>query len=197
MSSLKILCRNKLTIHPRRIIVVRPKMKSFANKRSLCRPRRTSYDTPVSSYTDASIVKRQIGLGIFFERDRQSFAARAICPVIDINYAEILAIQTALHLSPLDDPLEIFTDSITGLCYIQNGITGLWTNQKYNNIIRSVIELIDSRKSITIFTKIKGHSGNYGNEIADKLARHGTSLARGDKGVDENLIKGVYIKRIY
>lgn len=96
------------------------------------------------------------------------------------NRMEILA--AIKSLKALNSPCEvtIFTDSQ----YLVKGMTQWiqgWKNKNWHNVknveLWQELETEAKRHSIT-WTWVKGHSGNYGNEEADKLANYAISIMK-------------------
>ena len=93
------------------------------------------------------------------------------------NRMELTAVIRALEIYNKSEKIEIFTDSK----YVMQGITEWIKNWKINNWKTSQKKevknkdlwiLLDeaAQKHEIAWTWVKGHSGNYGNEQADKLA---------------------------
>ena len=99
------------------------------------------------------------------------------------NEQELLAVLKALtYLTRADQPkakIEILTDS----SYVLNGITQWmpnWVKKDWRTASGSPVKNVSLWQAISrldlsnvIFTKVKGHSVDYGNTIADKLANQG------------------------
>ncbi|CZR53792.1 related to ribonuclease H1 [Phialocephala subalpina] len=106
------------------------------------------------------------------------------------NRAELTGILRALELAPKDRDLEIITDSN----YSINCVTiwyDSWERKQWKtsagkavenqDLIKSIKALIRERDGldlVTIFTWIKGHDNDPGNEAADRLAVAGAHLGR-------------------
>lgn len=93
------------------------------------------------------------------------------------NRMELTAVIRALEIYNKSEKIEIFTDSK----YVMQGITEWIKNWKINNWKTSQKKevknkdlwiLLDeaAQKHEIAWNWVKGHSGNYGNEQADKLA---------------------------
>lgn len=103
------------------------------------------------------------------------------------NEQELLAVLKSLtYLTRADQPkakIEILTDS----SYVLNGITQWmpnWINKGWRTASGSPVKNVSLWQAISrldlsnvIFTKVKGHSGDVGNEEADRLANCGARKA--------------------
>ena len=93
------------------------------------------------------------------------------------NRMELTAVIKALEFYEKPGEIEIFTDSkyvMQGITeWIKNWKNNQWkTSQKKDVKNKDVWLLLDlaSEKHNIEWNWVKGHAGNYGNEIADKLA---------------------------
>lgn len=96
--------------------------------------------------------------------------------------AELLAIHYAIERAPDTCTLQILSDSIYSInCITKWSIAwerAGWNVDKANlDLIRPIVEAIDNRNHSVEFTHVKGHSGEVGNEEADRLANLGANLA--------------------
>ncbi len=103
------------------------------------------------------------------------------------NEQELLAVLKALtYLTRADQPIkriEILTDS----SYVLNGVTKWlpnWIKKDWRTASGSPVKNVPLWQAISrlnlsnvIFTKVKGHSGDVGNEEADRLANCGARKA--------------------
>ncbi|KAK0702426.1 ribonuclease H-like domain-containing protein [Apiosordaria backusii] len=129
------------------------------------------------------------GIGVWFgDNDPRNISERLAGPVQTSQRAELTAIVRALQALDVDSPIEIRTDSqyaidcVTKWCdvWIKNG----WKTTEHMPVknadlikaIRALIDQRDEKGTITIFTKVDGHSGDYGNDEADRLAILGAQL---------------------
>ena len=99
--------------------------------------------------------------------------------------AELTAILMALCTVPSNLTCSIYTDSQAAIDGINKLFTlgDLWKwNKTSNNSIKAVIGLLWNIKNISLsFIKVKGHSNDEYNDIADSLAKNGAS--EGSEGV--------------
>lgn len=121
-------------------------------------------------YTDASIKKNIMGIGIWSEyyNISKSFQLKGLS---DINRGELGAIFIAM-LYQKNKEIIILTDSQTSLDLIKGKIT---CKEKYDIINDSILFLLNNWEKNNIkFLKVKAHSKNIGNDNADNLAAIGT-----------------------
>lgn len=96
------------------------------------------------------------------------------------NRMELLAVIRALEVLTRPCRIHIHTDST----YVQKGISEwihLWKKQKWRTSNKKVVKNNDLWKQLDRLTQqhqiewfwVRGHSGHYGNEQADKLANQG------------------------
>ncbi|KAK0669266.1 putative ribonuclease [Cercophora samala] len=129
------------------------------------------------------------GIGVYFgPGDPRNISRRLPGPLQTNQRAELMAIQLALEWFPPTTSVEIRTDSqysidcVTKwyLGWVKNG----WKSAKEgpvknDDIIKPIRALIDKRDAAgarTKFTKVAGHSGDKGNDEADRLAVEGAKL---------------------
>lgn len=120
-------------------------------------------------YTDASIIKKRAGMGIYseFHNIERSYALAGL--ERDINRAELGAIFMALNMIGGIGDVCVYSDSITSLKLID----GRLKLDKYRILQDCVHQMITNWNGQIEFCKVKAHSGNKGNDIADHLARCG------------------------
>ncbi len=119
-------------------------------------------------YTDgaASGNPGPAGIGIFFNYKKHEKEISKYIGVATNNIAELEAIRTSLiQLKNKDIPVRIFTDS----SYAHGVLTLGWKAKKNIALVESTKKIILQFKDIKLI-KVKGHSGNKGNEKADLLA---------------------------
>lgn len=119
-------------------------------------------------YTDASIMNKIAGIGIWSDRYELN-NSWSLKGHLDINRAELGAILIALLKLNYEGNVHILSDSLTALKLI-NGSIQL---DKFSLIANCVQYMRDNWSGSINFKKVKGHSGNIGNENADRLAHNG------------------------
>ncbi|AGE56416.1 RNase H [Paramecium bursaria Chlorella virus NE-JV-1] len=120
----------------------------------------------IRAYTDASIRQSKGGIGV--HGIANGFSAR-VAERRDINRIELAAIFCGLYLADTESDLYMFSDSQTAL----HSITS-FKRTKYDKLARFVIEFAEERVGSVFVAKVKAHSGNEGNDAADRLAKLGT-----------------------
>lgn len=124
------------------------------------------------------------GIGIYFgDDDARNVSLPYESEKITNQRTELYAALYCLQNCVADDEnVNIITDStyLIGVAtkwkyiWMKNG----WKNSKGDpvdnqDIVKPLIDLIARREGDTAFTKVKGHSGDHGNEMADNLANEG------------------------
>jgi ribonuclease HI len=129
-------------------------------------------------FTDTSIRKHQLGIGVFEEQKRKGIAGRVILPSHvqpTSDLGELIAVLYAIETTDTHAPLVIVTDSKNALNHIFKKCTPKMPIQR--EAVKYLREFTRRhRKDYTWFVNVKGHSGVYGNEQADMLARKGALL---------------------
>lgn len=101
------------------------------------------------------------------------------------NRMEMMAAIKALELLKRECIIEIYTDSV----YLKDGITKWifdWQKDNWQNAVRKKIKNLDLWQNLYSLVQkhqvhwhwVKGHSGNIGNELADRLANRGCEQAK-------------------
>ncbi|KAI0358274.1 ribonuclease H-like protein [Trametes cingulata] len=94
-----------------------------------------------------------------------------------IRQAELYAADLVIARAPPFAPVHIVSDSK----YVIDGLTVFcpkWEDQGWIGVANA--SRLRARSAITTFEWVKGHSGNVGNEAADRLARDGARLPHTD-----------------
>jgi ribonuclease HI len=128
---------------------------------------RTIADDHHSVYTDASIMRNDIGVGLWNEKHTSHICWR-LQGLADINRAELAALFIAMLMHKNEKNLTLLTDSMTSIKLIRQEITC----EKYSLLVDCILQLAKSWDGNVKFVKVKGHSGIIGNENADFLARY-------------------------
>jgi ribonuclease HI len=108
--------------------------------------------------------------------------------VNESTHAELMAVLLALHLAATDrdgetwnQPIHILTDSVPALHHIRRGLAkNITPNIKYRAVITAIVASILARPQPTVCRHVKGHAGNHGNELADRLALIGRNIPAHD-----------------
>ncbi|KAJ4448236.1 hypothetical protein ANN_10250 [Periplaneta americana] len=134
-------------------------------------------------YTDGSKSERGVGAGvaIFHSNELIQQLRFRLDNKCSNNQAEQLAIMKALDNikrlrtigeRPLDERrIAIYTDSKITLDSLRNG-------SNHNNLIEDIrtnLRLVENDRWLVDFGWVKAHVGNYGNELADRLAKQAGS----------------------
>lgn len=144
-------------------------------------------------YTDGSSrangrIGARAGLGVFFGHgDPRNLSERLQGEPQTNQRAELMAIQRALEVVPLERDVQILTDSRYSIdCVTQwaerwekNGWKTTTGDVKHKDIIAAVTERIRLRAKTggkTYFKWVKGHASDAGNVAADLLAVKGAAM---------------------
>lgn len=121
-------------------------------------------------YTDASIVKNKMAVGIWCNHGELKLEKSfRLTGLLDINRGELAAILLGLMMIPNTYDVIVKTDSITSIQLIKKKI---WC-EKYNDLVDAIRILLENWQGSVQIVKVKGHSGDVGNDNADYLARYG------------------------
>ncbi|RHZ70433.1 hypothetical protein Glove_271g116 [Diversispora epigaea] len=112
--------------------------------------------------------------------------------------AELMAIFTALIVMPKRSKVIIYTDSA---CAIQNikiitkqiNTRKIWTENNNPVILQMINDIVQERRLKIICHKVKAHSGDKYNEIADSLAKIPGFI----EGITNNIFEGTTISLNY
>ena len=106
------------------------------------------------------------GIGIFLKYGVHQKEISHYIGIATNNIAELEAIRTGLSLIRNPDlPVRVYTDSNYALGLLTRG----WKPKKNQVLITSIQALMKTFKELKL-VKVKGHAGDEGNEIADRLA---------------------------
>lgn len=145
---------------------------------------------PLVVYTDGACPnngsgKARAGYGVYYgEGDPRNVSARLTGKQTN-NRAEMTAILTVLARVDPGQDLEIRTDSMLCINTITKWMKG-WKKRGWRkgdgkdpknlDLVKKVYEVMGARRGRTVFTHVKGHSGDPGNEAADRLAVAGAAM---------------------
>ena len=94
--------------------------------------------------------------------------------------AELVAILIAILVTPGEKEVEIRTDSKAAILAIKKGLATdkarKWLKIKNNGLIASIAEIVKTKQLLLHLTKVKGHSGDFYNDLADLRAKEGATL---------------------
>jgi ribonuclease HI len=139
-------------------------------------------------YTDGSYSEGKAGSGIYFS-DKNPKNQKIRTPGTQTNNAaEIYAAITAILLIPENTPVELRTDS----ALLVNVLTKRNRSHRRSNLasmIAHLLNIVKKKPAQVTVTKVKAHSGEHGNEMADKLAKIGRKKAENPTKIPGNFIK--------
>ncbi|KAG6807317.1 hypothetical protein H0H92_008017 [Tricholoma furcatifolium] len=155
-------------------------------------PTEEEADPETQIYTDGSCKDNGslgaiAGAGVWYGNDDARNVSARLPKNIENsnNSAEAIAILLAIRNTRSEATLRILTDSKVTM----DGLTRLlhkhenegWLGAANKNIIKTIVDSLRTRKGLTIFEKVKGHSNIEGNEGADKLAKKGSDKDLADE----------------
>jgi ribonuclease HI len=145
-------------------------------------------------YTDGSSLANgkagaRAGVGVYFgDKDARNVSERLVGEPQTNQRAELMAMLRALQVSPVDQTVQIISDSQYSInCVTQWAIgwkqkgwkTAAGDDVKNQDIIRAVLDKMDERTkagAFTYFHWVKGHASDRGNIAADLLAVRGANM---------------------
>lgn len=145
-------------------------------------------------YTDGSSLANgkegsRAGLGVFFgDGDPRNISERLHGEPQTNQRAELMAMLRALQTVPLEQKVQIYSDSQYSInCVTQWALgwkkkgwrTATGEEVKNQDIIRSVLDKMEERAKAggdTLYHWVKGHAADRGNTAADRLAVRGAKL---------------------
>jgi len=130
----------------------------------------------ITVYTDGSCFKNKKGgnASVFLQNNVILFCLIEKCEDTTNNREELKAvINTLEYLSDYEEKILVCSDSK----YVIKGITEWiysWEKKNYKNIKNSDLwkRLLTLKKSNCSFKKVKAHSGDRFNDLADRLAKY-------------------------
>ncbi|KIE04016.1 RNase H domain protein, partial [Metarhizium majus ARSEF 297] len=146
-------------------------------------------------YTDGSSLANgkagsRAGVGVYFgDGDPRNVSERLVGDPQTNQRAELMAMLRALEIAPLEQTVQIISDSQYSIkCVTQWAIgwkqkgwkTATGEDVKNQDIIRAVLDKMDERTKTganTYFHWVKGHASDRGNVAADRLAVRGAKMA--------------------
>ena len=143
------------------------------------------YQQSIDIYTDGSLNASKVTAD-----DAVIMGSGWYIPTLDISYgcastdwpsstkAELVAIWTAVLAVPANfSHINIYTDSQAAIDGITNGLKSTWSIRQYSKIpnatiIEQIIKTMEIKGQDIKLIKVKGHSGNVFNDIADDIAKN-------------------------
>ena len=181
------LIKSALADNTARTILIDRLLEITAVSLSIARP------SSIDIYTDGSL-----SLSKFTADDAAIMGSGWYIPDFDIQYgcattswpsstkAELIAIWTAVLAIPsVYGKINIFTDSQAAIDGITNSTKDTWTIRQYLKtpnamIIEQIIKTVSTKGQSIQLTKVKGHSGNVFNDVADEIANRAVITAHQD-----------------
>uniref|UniRef100_A0A0N5C5F5 ribonuclease H n=1 Tax=Strongyloides papillosus TaxID=174720 RepID=A0A0N5C5F5_STREA len=154
------------------------------------------FNDTIVGYTDASYIQgKPAGIGIFFGINHPLNTSLLLEDVYNSCEAEIKAVQIALRSLAVskhyrDQHIIIRTDFKGIIDAMEHGNDGRF-GREYE-LVRSIAKYFP--KGVT-FEWIKGHNGDFGNEMADYLAKTATNARSRSRPSSENSTISPYINR--
>ncbi|KAF5373348.1 hypothetical protein D9615_007464 [Tricholomella constricta] len=145
-------------------------------------------------WTDGSCIANgdsnaKAGCGLWYGADDDRNQAIKLPPDIEQsnNSGEAAAILVAAQNAPLSATLHIFSDSKFVIDGLTKNLTSWedrgWIGVSNAKILKAIVARLRKRKGKTLLTKVKGHSGDEGNDGADALANMGALKDAADENV--------------
>ncbi|KAF9455391.1 ribonuclease H-like domain-containing protein, partial [Collybia nuda] len=145
----------------------------------------------IEVFTDGSCIDNgskdaQAGCGLWYGQNDPRNQAIKLPPSVEQsnNSGEAVAVLVAAQTAPKNAELHIYSDST----FVIDGLTENlkdcenqgWIGRSNKEILKATAAHLRQRKGRTIFHKVKGHSGNEGNDGADALAGVGAQKEEPD-----------------
>ncbi|KAH7910890.1 ribonuclease H-like protein [Hygrophoropsis aurantiaca] len=174
-----------------RILTDKTRVPSKTARRTKPRQPATIPPQTTTVYTDGSCLHNgtqsaQCGAGVWFgPHDQRNTALRIPGDAQSNQIGEISAIIIALQLTGQHEQLRIVTDSryaLDGLnIHLARWEADGWVDTKNKPFFERAAYLLRKRAARTSFQWVKGHTGNDGNEGADRLADEGARKTTPDE----------------
>ncbi|CAG8853840.1 30791_t:CDS:2, partial [Gigaspora margarita] len=123
------------------------------------------------NYDEANILKNALAsIGVFFDDDDPRNLSEQLPGIYQTNNrAELYMAICALEKVNNEQDLIVFTDStyVINCCNVRN-------SKKNFDLVNRLNDLLKERKGKSIFKHVRGHSGIYENEQADRLVYLGS-----------------------
>ncbi len=136
-----------------------------------------------TAYTDGSCLNNgdldaKAGSGVWFgQDDERNRSVRLPGPSQSNQAAEVFAVLKAVEATPPFAPLHIISDSRYAIDGLTEHLTKWqdkgWINVANASYFKKTAYALRTRSAPTTFEWVKGHSGEEGNEEADRLAGEG------------------------
>jgi len=141
-------------------------------------------------YTDGSCidngkVNAKGGVGVWFGADDKRNLSEKLTGKQTNQRAELMGPILALQILEKYQDVEIRTDSMYTINCVTNWskrwVKNNWKTQngkdvENQDLIKTLLGLMKNRSGITNYKHVRGHSGHYGNDKADLLAKAATSI---------------------
>lgn len=135
----------------------------------ICKPN-TSYSRGEIVYTDGSMKKDYLGLGVWYEDNDPRNKSYKIMGWHDSNRAELAGIYAAIVSSADKDILEVNTDSAVSIRMITEKFYDNKFFGRFDPLLSEIGMLVQERNNPTVLSKVKSHPSVVGNTKADQLA---------------------------
>lgn len=135
----------------------------------------TSTRNRIDFFTDGSGLDGKSGIGVF-SPDLDIVLGDRTVDSADINKTEltalIIACETALERNIRNSDIVLNTDSMNSLHKLNRSHSN---SRQLNTLLETINKLAQFNNNRIVIRWVKAHADNFGNEIADKLAKAGTT----------------------